>query len=220
MRSPSNCSRYRVSSGLHHHHGDQPTHPPATHRLLGYRALRQLRPRARPELVHPRLILRRRGFGRAAHYVQGSGFQVPRRLARRARETREPTHAHHRGHRRPCSGWWIGARPRVRLARRRYVDSLAKISPIVCPKSDTDMFVFAWQLEGHSVTKIGLPETKLGIIPGAGGTQRATRILGLSKAKDLIFTGRSLTAPEAEELGMRQYQFLQVRCPPWYSQDW
>ena len=63
--------------------------------------------------------------------------------------------------------------------------------------------------QGHSVTKIGLPETKLGIIPGAGGTQRATRILGLSKAKDLIFTGRSLTATEAEELGMRQPQSLQ-----------
>lgn len=55
--------------------------------------------------------------------------------------------------------------------------------------------------KGHSVTKIGLPETKLGIIPGAGGTQRATRILGLSKAKDLIFTGRMLTASQAEELG-------------------
>jgi hypothetical protein len=64
--------------------------------------------------------------------------------------------------------------------------------------------------QGHSVTKLGLPETKLGIIPGAGGTQRATRILGLSKAKDLIFTGRSLTAAEAEELGMRS--FLYPRC--------
>jgi len=61
------------------------------------------------------------------------------------------------------------------------------------------------RVAGHSVTKIGLPETKLGIIPGAGGTQRATRILGLSKAKDLIFTGRSLTAPEAEELGLVDY---------------
>ncbi|KAI0284270.1 ClpP/crotonase-like domain-containing protein [Russula aff. rugulosa BPL654] len=61
------------------------------------------------------------------------------------------------------------------------------------------------RVAGHSVTKIGLPETKLGIIPGAGGTQRATRILGLSKAKDLIFTGRSLTAAEAEELGLVDY---------------
>lgn len=51
------------------------------------------------------------------------------------------------------------------------------------------------------MTKIGLPETKLGIIPGAGGTQRLTRLLGLSKAKDLIFTGRSLTASEAFEFG-------------------
>ena len=54
---------------------------------------------------------------------------------------------------------------------------------------------------GHSVTKIGLPETKLGIIPGAGGTQRLTRLLGLAKAKNLIFTGRSLTAEDALEYG-------------------
>jgi methylglutaconyl-CoA hydratase len=53
------------------------------------------------------------------------------------------------------------------------------------------------------VTKIGLPETRLGIIPGAGGTQRAVRILGLSKAKDLIYTARMLNAAEAHEWGMR-----------------
>lgn len=52
------------------------------------------------------------------------------------------------------------------------------------------------------MTKIGLPETKLGIIPGAGGTQRLTRLLGLSKAKNLIFTARSLSAPETLEYGM------------------
>ncbi|KAI0065946.1 ClpP/crotonase [Artomyces pyxidatus] len=61
------------------------------------------------------------------------------------------------------------------------------------------------RVAGHTVTKIGLPETKLGIIPGAGGTQRATRLLGLSKAKDLIFTGRSLTAIEAKEWGLVDY---------------
>ena len=52
------------------------------------------------------------------------------------------------------------------------------------------------------MTKIGLPETKLGIIPGAGGTQRLTRLLGLAKAKDLIFTARVLTAQQAHEFGM------------------
>jgi len=58
---------------------------------------------------------------------------------------------------------------------------------------------------GHSVAKIGLPETRLGIIPGAGGTQRLTRLLGLSKAKSLIFTGRSLSALEAQGLGLVDY---------------
>ncbi|KIY74206.1 ClpP/crotonase [Cylindrobasidium torrendii FP15055 ss-10] len=58
---------------------------------------------------------------------------------------------------------------------------------------------------GSTVTKIGLPETKLGIIPGAGGTQRATRLLGVARAKDLIFTGRMLTAQEALHWGLLDY---------------
>lgn len=59
-----------------------------------------------------------------------------------------------------------------------------------------------WLLKGHDVTKIGLPETRLGIIPGAGGTQRLSRLLGLSKAKDLIFTGRMLSAQDAHDIGV------------------
>lgn len=61
------------------------------------------------------------------------------------------------------------------------------------------------RVAGHDVTKIGLPETSLGIIPGAGGTQRAVRLLGMSKAKDLIFTARMLTAAEALEWGVVDY---------------
>ncbi|KAJ7180311.1 enoyl-CoA hydratase [Mycena crocata] len=61
------------------------------------------------------------------------------------------------------------------------------------------------RVAAFGVQKIGLPETGLGIIPGAGGTQRATRLLGQSKAKDLIFTGRLLTAEEALEWGLIDY---------------
>lgn len=61
------------------------------------------------------------------------------------------------------------------------------------------------RVAGHAVTKIGLPETRLGIIPGAGGTQRLTRLLGLAKAKRLIFTARTLDAAEALGIGLVDY---------------
>jgi len=61
------------------------------------------------------------------------------------------------------------------------------------------------RVAGRDVTKIGLPETSLGIIPGAGGTQRVTKLLGPSRAKDLIFTARTLSAVEALEWGLVNY---------------
>jgi enoyl-CoA hydratase/carnithine racemase len=50
--------------------------------------------------------------------------------------------------------------------------------------------------------KVGQPEILLGVIPGAGGTQRLARLIGPSKAKDIIYTGRFVGAEEALSLGM------------------
>jgi enoyl-CoA hydratase len=49
---------------------------------------------------------------------------------------------------------------------------------------------------------MGLPEIKLGIIPGYGGTQRLPRLIGMGKAKELIFTGDHITASEALRVGL------------------
>jgi enoyl-CoA hydratase/carnithine racemase len=50
--------------------------------------------------------------------------------------------------------------------------------------------------------KLGQPEILLGIIPGAGGTQRLPRLVGLAKAKELVFSGRMVDALEAERIGL------------------
>jgi enoyl-CoA hydratase/carnithine racemase len=49
---------------------------------------------------------------------------------------------------------------------------------------------------------VGQPEIKLGLIPGAGGTQRLSRVVGFQKAKDIVFTGRQVGAHEALAIGL------------------
>jgi len=49
---------------------------------------------------------------------------------------------------------------------------------------------------------LGLPEVTLGVIPGAGGTQRLPRLIGVTKAKELIFSGRPVSGPEAVSIGL------------------
>ena len=50
--------------------------------------------------------------------------------------------------------------------------------------------------------KFGLPEIKLGLIPGFGGTQRLPKVIGANMAKEMIFTGNMIPADEAKALGM------------------
>lgn len=50
--------------------------------------------------------------------------------------------------------------------------------------------------------RMGFAEISLGIIPGGGGTQRAARLVGPARAKDLIFSGRYIRTPEAVEIGL------------------
>ncbi|XP_059896736.1 peroxisomal bifunctional enzyme [Gadus macrocephalus] len=55
---------------------------------------------------------------------------------------------------------------------------------------------------GHSEARVGLPEVSLGLLPGAGGSQRLPRLLGVRAALDMIVTGRHVAAGEALKLGL------------------
>jgi enoyl-CoA hydratase/carnithine racemase len=58
-----------------------------------------------------------------------------------------------------------------------------------------------FRVAGESA-RVGQPEILLGVIPGAGGTQRLPRLVGPARAKDIVYTGRFVTAPEALAIGL------------------
>ncbi|MEZ0392694.1 MAG: enoyl-CoA hydratase/isomerase family protein [Pseudobdellovibrionaceae bacterium] len=62
--------------------------------------------------------------------------------------------------------------------------------------------------------KFGLPEVTLGLIPGFGGTVRLTRVLGLPKAKEWIFTGQMVSASDAFEMGLVNQVLPQAELLP------
>ncbi len=58
------------------------------------------------------------------------------------------------------------------------------------------------RIAGAEVTAIGLPETRIGIFPGGGGTQRLPRVIGEARALEMILRGRVVTGPAAFEIGL------------------
>src|SRR5690606_26269281 len=60
-----------------------------------------------------------------------------------------------------------------------------------------------WRLASDSPrTKVGLPEVQLGLLPGAGGSQRLPRLVGLRAALDLMLTGKQLDGRRARKIGL------------------
>jgi enoyl-CoA hydratase/carnithine racemase len=64
-----------------------------------------------------------------------------------------------------------------------------------------------------AAAKLGLPEARLGLLPGAGGTQRLTRICGEASAKRLILGAEAVDGTEAERLGVVQWAVPQAELP-------
>jgi enoyl-CoA hydratase/carnithine racemase len=95
-----------------------------------------------------------------------------------------------------------------RLGRRMYASVEQNPKPVIAA-------VNGWALGGgfelvlaadiviaSERAKLGLPECKLGLLPGGGGTQRLPRLVGRNKAKELLMTGEPITAADAERYGI------------------
>lgn len=91
---------------------------------------------------------------------------------------------------------------------KRIFDKLARGKPVICAVQGLALgagleLVLACDIRiTEENSKLGLPETGLGILPGYGGTQRLARLVGPGKAKELILSGELLSGKEAYEAGL------------------
>lgn len=91
---------------------------------------------------------------------------------------------------------------------KKIFDKLAGGKPVVCAVHGLALgagleLVLACDIRiAEETSKLGLPETGLGILPGYGGTQRLARLVGPGKAKELILSGEILSGTEAYEAGL------------------
>ena len=74
--------------------------------------------------------------------------------------------------------------------------------PVICAINGCELAMACDIRIATGRSKFGQPETSLSIIPGAGGTQRLARLVGVGRAKELIYTGRIITAEEAKLIGL------------------
>jgi methylglutaconyl-CoA hydratase len=97
--------------------------------------------------------------------------------------------------------WLIDLRSTFDLLESLPVPTIAAISSVALG-GGLEMALAAHLRVLTANAVVGLPETRLAIIPGAGGTHRLPALVGLARARDLILTGRRVSAPEAYFLGI------------------
>ncbi|MFC7399327.1 enoyl-CoA hydratase/isomerase family protein [Chelatococcus sp. GCM10030263] len=100
----------------------------------------------------------------------------------------------------------------MRRAAERGQTTFAKLTALRIPSiAAINGFAFGGGLElalactfrvAHVSARLGLPEVKLGLLPGFGGTQRLSRLIGEARALELILSGRFVEAAEADRLGL------------------
>jgi len=97
---------------------------------------------------------------------------------------------------------YAGERARCWAALRRIATPVVAAVSGACLGGGFELALYADVVVAAQTARFGLPETGLGLIPGAGGTQLLPRAVGKALAMDMILTGRTLDAAEAERAGL------------------